>query len=585
MATLLWFVATIWVIRGYVWPTLSNVEVSTLQALADPSLFRHDFVVREYLRFTPRFYWEQLILLPVRAGVPLAWSFALWHVVALGALLAAWRSVARSLNLGAFSSAVLGTWMLLASAGTIGGVYFYTHAPVPAVWAGAAAACGAALGLRNRPIAAFTCFGVAVLLQFLVGFYAGLLGAFILWRKPFSAWIVAIALWTIALGLVYLPMRLSGSTGTAVLDNAAFVEIYAQLRLPHHLVPSTWGWPAWVQFTVFYLGSWLFLARTVSPFALVERRILRGTLLLVVVLLVVNYAFIEVWPLALVAKLQPARITPLAQLVLLGFIATRVQTAAVRKEWVKAGLLAIIPLSFMPGILLLLAAVLIPDRSEIENTPPLWRTTLLGAAILLSFRPFEGTVAGHLIHFVPAAGVLIALILPVLLASHRHVLVWLAFGAAAAGLACAYASTRPGWPSALAARFVIDASPDDAPGKLGNRFRVHSDRDAIVLVPPTEETWSFKLYAERADVVDTKNTPFTDAGLAEWRHRMDDVLGTRALPNVDHVAAWRAQSPEALRRVATKYGAHYLLTRDEWHSQVPGHRIDTEAGWSLWELP
>ena len=69
--------AAAWLLRGYIWPTLSNVEVGPLQAMLDPTLFRNDFVVQEALRFSPRFYYNELICLPAKAGLPLAGSFAL----------------------------------------------------------------------------------------------------------------------------------------------------------------------------------------------------------------------------------------------------------------------------------------------------------------------------------------------------------------------------------------------------------------------------------------------------------------------------------------------------------------------------
>lgn len=136
--------AVLWVLRGYVWPVLSNVEVGPLQAALDPTLFRQDFTVQESLRFSPRFYYNQLILLPARAGVPLAWCFALWHVLALGLLVTAVHSLGETLRLQPWVRAVLLFWLLTLNVGVMGGVFFYTHAPVPAVWAGALAAWGAA---------------------------------------------------------------------------------------------------------------------------------------------------------------------------------------------------------------------------------------------------------------------------------------------------------------------------------------------------------------------------------------------------------------------------------------------------------
>jgi hypothetical protein len=85
-------------------------------------------------------------------------------------------------------------------------------------------------------------------------------------------------------------------------------------------------------------------------------------------------------------------------------------------------------------------------------------------------------------------------------------------------------------------------------------------------------------------VVDDKTIPFTTVGLKEWYERMQCVLGTAFVPGVDAEVAWRAQSPEALREIAARYRAGYILTRDEWHPTLSGRKIDAFHGWSIWEL-
>ncbi|MEO6875320.1 MAG: DUF6798 domain-containing protein, partial [Opitutaceae bacterium] len=153
------------------------------------------------------------------------------------------------------------------------------------------------------------------------------------------------------------------------------------------------------------------------------------------------------------------------------------------------------------------------------------------------------------------------------------------------GATCAaWASFRPDWPPFLVQRFAIDARPLDPEGILGRRFGAHSPFDAIVLLPPGGDAWSFKLHARRAVVVDTKSTPFTDRGLLEWKSRMEAVLGVPLIRHLDPFEAWRVRTPEQLRTVAVHYGARYVLTRDDWHPQLPGHRIDQEQGWTLWQL-
>ncbi len=109
--------------------------------------------------------------------------------------------------------------------------------------------------------------------------------------------------------------------------------------------------------------------------------------------------------------------------------------------------------------------------------------------------------------------------------------------------------------------------------------------DAVVLVPPIGDVWAFKLYAQRAIVVDIKHFPFSDRGIAEWQRRISDVLGTPYVRGLDLEATWAAQPPARLAAVAARYGARYVLTCDRWHPQLPGRRIDHFQDWSIWELP
>ncbi|MCX6951941.1 MAG: hypothetical protein NTV51_07220 [Verrucomicrobia bacterium] len=572
--------AAVWVLRGYLWPTLSNVEVAPLQAALDPTLFRHDFVVQEALRFSPRFYYNELILLPARLGLPLAWSFALWHLAVLAALVGAVRAAADTLRLVAVTSALLLVWLLVVNVGCMGDVYFYTHAPVPAVWAGAVAAWGGVFALRRQAIAAFGCFGAAALLQFLVGFYTGLLALPLLWSASNRVRALALTAWGSGLALVYVPLAISGRADTTALTPEAFVEIYARLRHPHHLLPSSWPWPQWQRAGLFWLGAWYFLHRTSFNRPAVERIVLYATLALTAMALTINYVFVEIFPSVLIAKLQPARITPLAQAVLLVLLATRFDTVLARRQWLHAAALGLAPFALFPGLLLLLAAVLTP--ALLEKPTVRWPLWLLLAATLVAFRPFGGSLGYHVARHGLWLSLWAVALIPALLSSRPALLIGCA--SLTIGVAGFVATTPDFLPPPLAGRFALDAAPSDPPGRLGARFRARSSPDALVLVPPTSDAWSFKLYAQRAVVVDDKNIAFTTSGLREWHDRMQRVLGTPFVPGLDPTAAWRGQSPAALAALAAHYGAHYVLTQDSCHDSLPGRRLDRDGGWSLWEL-
>jgi hypothetical protein len=260
-----------------------------------------------------------------------------------------------------------------------------------------------------------------------------------------------------------------------------------------------------------------------------------------------------------------------------------VQARVTRGDWCGAAALALLPLSPHPGLLLMLAAVLPAPENPQEKYPV--ASLLLAAVVLLEFRPFAGFWAARGIRYGLWVALFLVQAVPGWLAHRPRALAMAAVLAAAGAAFCARASLQPGWPPFLGARFALDAAPDDAPGILGARFRAQSPPDALVLIPPAGETWTFKLHARRAVVVDDKNTPFTDRGLREWRDRMERVLGGPLTPGADPVAAWRARPVPALVEVAAHYGARYVLTRDEWHPALPGRRLDQEQGWSLWELP
>ncbi|HET7535110.1 MAG TPA: DUF6798 domain-containing protein [Candidatus Didemnitutus sp.] len=575
--------AAVWLVRGYVWPVLSNVEVDALRAMVDPTLFHRDFAVQENLHFSPRFYYYQLVLLPVRAGVPLEWSFALGHVVAVGAMLGGLRALTRAAGLGEVSSAVFTIWLLVVGVGTLGGVYFYTQAPVPAVWAGALLPWGAWLAWRGRWTGAFTCFGAAVLLQFLVGFYAGVVAlAALLWMRR-GRGLAALIPWLLALALVYGPMALTGGTGSDALNNSAFVYVYAQLRVPHHVVPSTWGWASWVQFAAFYIGLACLLLRTRAGRSSAELTVFFGAGALMLLALAANFIFVEIVPVGLVAKLQPARITPLVQGVGLLLLATRVDARLRQRDWPGGVALALVPFTVLPGLLLALAAVLLPRKPDAPIR--IWPGWVLMLAVALAFLPFDPSFGPRLLRYTSWA-----LLVGVQLAAFA-LLRWprLAQGAAllsAVGAAsCAVLSVTPRWPARLAAHFSIDVPPQTPPAVVGWRFGQHSHPDALVLVPPTSEAWAFKLYARRAAVVDDKSAPFTDRGLREWQIRMESVAGQRLTPGTDVAAAWRARTPESIAASAARYGAHYVLTSDDSHPVLPGTAIEREAGWTLWQMP
>jgi hypothetical protein len=572
--------AVILLLRGYVWPTLSSNEVVMLQSRLEPTWFTRDFFVQESLSFTPRFYFFAVILGLAHAGLPLAAAYFVGQFVAVAAIATGLRAVARELGLGHVAGAAFVVGLLTVSVGTLGDTYFYTHAPVPAVWAAGAVAWAAALALRGRWAGAFALCGVAGLLQFLVGFYSGLLLLPAWWRFAPRRGPAGPALWVAGLALVYLPMRFSGGIGTGGLSGADYVTIYAYLRHPHHVVPSTWNWAAWVQAAVFYAGAAWFLHKHPAGRPAGERFVLGVTLGLTVLGLLGNWLFVEVRPVGLMATLQPGRLTPFAQAVVLALLASRVQVRAAGRDWAGAALLALIPFSLFPGFLLAVAGAL-PLPAQRRWSP---QHAILAVAVLLAFQPFDASIAARGLRYGLWAGMFLALATSAWLAARPARIAAAAVLAVAALVLAARASVGPEWSDFLMNRFAYDARPTDPIGKLGARFARNAPLDALVLNPPASESWTFRVHSHRALIVDDKDMPHTEHGMAVWRDRVGRVVGTPYVPGLDLNAAWAARRPEELAAVAREFGAGYILTHDAWHPQLPGTPVDREAGWTLWRL-
>jgi hypothetical protein len=101
--------------------------------------------------------------------------------------------------------------------------------------------------------------------------------------------------------------------------------------------------------------------------------------------------------------------------------------------------------------------------------------------------------------------------------------------------------------------------------------------DAIFLVPPQET--DFRLYAQRAIVVNFKHVPQLSGEIVQWERRLLDVLG---VPNVgvfphDYTqtlaaieSTYEDRSPAALISVARKYGARYIVVDHSLGPELAG---------------
>jgi hypothetical protein len=91
-------------------------------------------------------------------------------------------------------------------------------------------------------------------------------------------------------------------------------------------------------------------------------------------------------------------------------------------------------------------------------------------------------------------------------------------------------------------------------------IREHAPPDALFLIPRTG--YSFKWYAERADVANYKDVPQDAESVIAWRRRCADVFLTIDIDGKPTLLSFPDQlGVKRLRELARKYGATHVLAR------------------------
>jgi hypothetical protein len=564
-----------------------------------PDLFRSDYFVGEMQHFTPRTYYMYLIYALARCGLSVPMAHFLLYVITLASFVFGLQAIARRVCRSAISASVLVFWGLVVSAGTIGGasgpLAFFSNTPVPALYALGLSIWGVFFSLRRSWPLAYAFFGVACLMQFLVGLLPALLLSPLLVRDALQTRRVAPALLSVlclglGAGLVYVPMLFQGTTSGAMLSNRAFVQLFA-LRAPHHFVPSSWAKAQWAEFLLFSVGGVLGIkeAKSLQP-------ALRLGLIAVIGLtlgsLLLNILFVEIFPLAVVAKLHLARTTPFAQLAILVGLAALFDEHFKKHNWAVAVPLVVIPVSHAPGVLLCLFAGAL-RRLEVLAPHLRARADLaILALVVVGLYPWTSPALPFVEAILTGPVLLLILCTPSLLVrflrSARPVTL------AAGALACLSGGLLAGGLMGLLpprmerlfeTRVALYRLSNDDVTKLALRFRDESDKDALVLVPPSVP--HFKLHSLRSVVVDFKCFPLTDQGMLEWAQRMEAVLGIPLRPGLEwhkSDALFSSRPAPALVEVAQRYHAQYILSRRVWHPDMPGEEVDREGPWVIWRL-
>ncbi|TQV72451.1 DUF6798 domain-containing protein [Denitrobaculum tricleocarpae] len=463
------------------------------------------------------------------------------------------------------------------------------------------------LALQGRGAACGIIAGVTSLLQPLLGVACGImaLGTLLVvatvtieakWRPVIkfkrSALMSGAAGFLCLLPFAVFWARLSSST----LDLESYVHVVATIRNPHHYLPSTWG-------PTQYLLTALFLCATAILFAALRRSPLpeasarvpgtepatadspakailaHQTYLFIfaaglVLLCVLGYLFVEVWPIRMFVTLQAYRYLYIFLWFAIIFAAIAAAQIGREGSFAKCCVFCLLLLgangTLQPVIFILGAGAYYQWTRHPERRLQVSEMALAAAAgflILVSFRDYHPQMAGILLSLVVAA-------LAVLAMSFRQTwlrLALLACLAGSMGMVATFAGQRLSTAAAqMSERFNIRSYPtfdavmtDDEGQNRTMRALLEAaafakrelPEDAVFLTPPN--FGAFRIFAERAIVVDFKSWTFGDP--AGWLARLENAYGALDGPGVDTGEALDESSGQGLggfalmRRLDARY--------------------------------
>ncbi|MEG3924355.1 DUF6798 domain-containing protein [Microcoleus sp. D3_18a_C4] len=582
---------------GYIFPIGGNFpEVPPIQFMLNPELYKNDYYVQEMVKFNPRYYYYYIIYLLANLGTSIPLAHFIYQFLAFGSFILACYAIINIYTNSKLPAAAMAFLGIAASFTDVGNTLIFSTKSVPSTFAMGFAIWGIYFCLRQKWLTGYFFFGLGCLLQFLVGLLPGLMMVPVLViqsvkQRKFKTLILAIALLAAMASIVYIPMLLTGTTSTHTIDNAEFVYIHAKVRNPHHILPSNWDVGNWFNFICFIMGGLLCIKNSdlLPKEDKINFSVIVGTSIFALFL---NYVFVEVYPLAFLAKLQLARTVPFAQLIIFTAVALTVEQLYREKQIpVSLLLLAVLTLPFR-GVIFLGLSVwhtknhVFPKRYNIL----LWILAIVTVIFSLIYPVTDSwEIMGDRIISIPLFFSILAF--PFILektslaTSIKQTLTHTLALITTATLVFGIAGILPK-PilNVFQTRVNINTVPRDDLSKLAVRFSQISSRDSLVLIPPS--VTSFQFFSERAIVVNFKNFPFTEKGIKEWQNRMEAVLGVPLNPQM----IWGGndffirRSSADLVKVAKNYHADYILTRTDWHPNIDGQIVEQEGKWILFKI-
>lgn len=585
--------------KGYAFPTGNHyTHVPQIKAMLHPELYHNDYYVREHLRFTPRYYY-QLIIYALAKLTSIPASYFIYYLLAFTSFIFGCFSLGKLFTRSNLAAAVV-AFLSLTAYTLIGYIEIFTPRPVPAAFAMSFSIWGLYFGFRQRWFLGYLFFGIASLLQFLIGILPGLMMLPIMAiasykNRRFKQIIPPLLIFFGMAALIYLPMAITGTTSTDKVNNADFVFIYAWVRHPHHLLSSYWFPGIWLDFILFLVGGFLCIHKS-DRLQKIDKLYFDIIIAESIFALLLNYLFIELYPLALFAKLQLARTVPFAQIII--FIAVAIQVDYFyQKRRLDLGLLLLISLTFpwpYRGFWFLFLSIALLTNVGKRYLPITryqffpWVLVTLSLIFSLIYPPPLST-AIFKERFLAQPVLFLILAFPFILGEISTIKKIATYTLALLTATIFILGLLGALPGKILDSFQeqvkIYKIPQDDITKLALTFAKISDKDAIILVPPFVS--NFQFFSERGTLVDFKHFPYTDDGIRQWKKRMEAVLGVPLSPQLA-IGAMEILFPQRsgleLVKVAKEYEADYILTRIDWHQDLRGIVVAKEGEWVIYQI-
>jgi hypothetical protein len=605
-AILVLFALVAVLLRGYSvvgYQTDPSAQIPLILRALDPSYLTNDWWVDQQSAWVARYAFIQLTAQLAKAmGIEVAY-FLGHYVGALGVSVVTYLVATRALRasqLAGLIAASLAVAIELIDYGAV--IQLVNPDLVPAALAEPVALLALGFALARRPVWCALAAGTASAMQPLLGIVPGGLA---LMTLAVTAFWDRQALWPLRIRVDYRQLG-QALLGLAVLApfalfwvvvsasngaSADYIRIIAEVRAPHHWLPSAWFLENHLWIAVLALGymglfaAWRrrfadqadpYVAQFVAVFSLA-----------IVTLCLLSYVFVEIVPWRTMLTIQAFRYLHLIVwlfLIITGILAAEAlhRGSPVRRlsrgVWLLAGnLSAYAPMIFVAGLLSLF------DRNG-RRPQAAWLQGLFAAVHTALIIMVLMALGDQRLLTVSLAGFVLAIwIAWVERRSLRGRVPIVAMAFFCGGVLANQAAPLPaiGGPldrlakvdltfERVAARAAKEGGEFDQLIEVAQFARLALPADAVVLTPPA--FGAFRVFGERAIVADFKSLPFDATD--DWYQRMTDAYPPgREAVGWDLAAemnrAYREADDDHIKAVASKYDARFAVLFNETATALP----------------